>query len=178
MRLILGFEVRHPVSMAWSVDGFTLAVATGINHPILPYSLAKGAVYLYSVPGASVQCVLGKHTKAISAAEWSSDGLLFCLAQDDTVTVSNAAGDTLRSLSAKGATGSVPRTPHALFFSVGASCLLVLDYCNATAASRDIRFDAANGDIVGCAAHGDRLHVLFSRGWLVSISTGTPRPRN
>lgn len=46
--------------------------------------------------------VLGKHTKSITCGEWNRENILALGSQDQTVSISNIEGDTLKIISLRG----------------------------------------------------------------------------
>lgn len=46
--------------------------------------------------------MLGKHSKRITGGAWSSSDLLALASEDRTLSISNAAGDTIRIISLRG----------------------------------------------------------------------------
>lgn len=46
--------------------------------------------------------VLGKHSKSITCGEWNRDNILALGSQDQTVSISNVEGDTLKIISLRG----------------------------------------------------------------------------
>lgn len=46
--------------------------------------------------------VLGKHTRSITCGEWNRDNILALGSQDQTVSINNIDGDTLKIISLRG----------------------------------------------------------------------------
>lgn len=86
---------------AWDPDGGALALAT-----------AKGNVLLYDSRLGKMTSVLGKHTKRIACGAWTTDGRLVLGAEDRSVTVSAAAGDTELQLEIRGDAKEVRFAPE------------------------------------------------------------------
>lgn len=46
--------------------------------------------------------ILGKHTRSITCGEWNRDNILALGSQDQTVSISNIEGDTLKIITLRG----------------------------------------------------------------------------
>lgn len=71
----------------WSKTGPVLAVGT-VKGNLLIYNHQS----LYKIP------ILGKHTKKISCGCWSAQNLLALGSDDNTVSISNEDGNTIRQV--------------------------------------------------------------------------------
>ncbi|XP_012720994.2 WD repeat-containing protein 19 [Fundulus heteroclitus] len=79
--------------------------------PLLAVGTAKGNLLIYNQQTSRKIPILGKHTKKITCGCWSSQNLLALGSEDNTLTISNHEGDTLRQTSLKG-------EPAEILFSV------------------------------------------------------------
>lgn len=77
-------NLKDPTFMVWSKTGPQLAVGT-----------AKGNFLMYNKNTHKKIPVLGKHPKRITCGAWSDQNQLVLGSADNTLTISNDAGDTL-----------------------------------------------------------------------------------
>mmetsp|Transcript_65548 Transcript_65548/g.55628 ORF Transcript_65548/g.55628 Transcript_65548/m.55628 type:complete len:122 (-) Transcript_65548:1191-1556(-) len=67
----------------------------GKNVQTLAIGTEKGVITFYSkIAKRKIPCV-NKHSKKIVAADWNSQGILLTVGLDNTLTLSNASGDTI-----------------------------------------------------------------------------------
>ena len=77
-------NLKAPTFLKWSQSGPQLAIGTG-----------KGNLLLYRKDNRKKIPVLGKHSKKITCGAWSADNRLALGAEDKTMTLSTADGDTI-----------------------------------------------------------------------------------
>lgn len=83
-------NLKDPTFMAWSSVGPQLGVGT-----------AKGNILMYNKNNRRKIPVLGKHPRRIVCGAWSNNNQLILGSVDNTLTVSNEAGDTLEQTQLK-----------------------------------------------------------------------------
>jgi WD repeat-containing protein 19 len=83
-------NLKDPTFLSWSKNGPQLAIGTG-----------KGNLLLYNKSNRKKIPVLGKHPRKITCGGWSSENHLALGSEDRTLTLSNAAGDTLEQTELK-----------------------------------------------------------------------------
>lgn len=89
-------NLKDPTFMAWSKTGPQLVVGT-----------AKGNILMYNKNTRKKIPVLGKHPRRITCGAWSDTNELVLGSVDNTLTVSNDAGDTLEQTQLKRAPTSM-----------------------------------------------------------------------
>lgn len=161
----------HLSLILWSKTSSLLAIGT-----------VKGNLLIYNRQTSRKIPVLGKHSKKITCGCWSSQNLLALGSEDNTVTISNHEGDTVRQTTLRG-------EPAEIYFSVkktdersthGESTvsvsvdkkILVLFNINDTEDRIDLAFQRHYGHIVSYRWYGDGYILIgFSHGYFVVIST-------
>jgi WD repeat-containing protein 19 len=161
---------EHLNVCAWSKSSHILAIGT-----------AKGNLLLYNHRTRRKIPILGKHSKVITTAAWSSENLLALGSEDRTLTISNCEGDTLR-------TTQLRAEPYDIQFScirsdigsleetvvstiIGRKTLFLYDMDN-TENPIELAFQARYGDIVSYKCYGNgNIMIGFSNGFFVVIST-------
>ncbi|KAJ0055626.1 hypothetical protein NL108_006477 [Boleophthalmus pectinirostris] len=155
----------------WSKTSSLLAIGT-----------VKGNLLIYNPQTSRKIPVLGKHTKKITCGCWSSQNLLALGSEDNTLTISNPEGETIRQTTLLG-------EPAEIYFSVkktdersthGESTvsvsvdkkILVLFNINDPEDRIDLAFERHYGHIVSYRWYGDGYILIgFSNGYFVVIST-------
>uniref|UniRef100_A0A8D0A626 WD repeat-containing protein 19 n=1 Tax=Sander lucioperca TaxID=283035 RepID=A0A8D0A626_SANLU len=155
----------------WSKLGQLLAVGT-----------VKGNLLIYNQQTSRKIPVLGKHTKKITCGCWSVQNLLALGSEDNTLSVSNHEGDTIRQTTLRG-------EPAEMHFSVvktdersgqGESTvsvsvdkkILMLFNINDPDNRIELTFQRHYGNIVSYRWYGDGYILIgFSHGYFVVIST-------
>ncbi|CAN9510421.1 unnamed protein product [Ophioblennius macclurei] len=155
----------------WSKTGQLLAVGT-----------VKGNLLIYNQQTSRKIPVLGKHTKKITCGCWSSQNLLALGSEDNTLSISNHEGDTIRQTTLRG-------EPADIYFSVmktdersaqGESTvsvsvdkkILMLFNVNDPENRIELAFQPLYGSIVSYRWYGDGYILIgFSHGYFVVIST-------
>uniref|UniRef100_A0A3Q3ED04 WD repeat-containing protein 19 n=1 Tax=Kryptolebias marmoratus TaxID=37003 RepID=A0A3Q3ED04_KRYMA len=150
--------------------------------PLLGVGTAKGNLLLYNQQTSRKIPVLGKHTKKITCGCWSSQNLLALGSEDNTLTISNHEGDTIRQTTLRG-------EPAEIYFSVmktderssqGESTvsvsvdkkILMLFNINDPQNPIELAFERRYGNIVSYRWYGDGYILIgFSHGYFVVIST-------
>lgn len=70
----------------------------GKNVQTLAIGTEKGVITFYSkIAKRKIPCV-NKHSKKIVAADWNNQGILMTVGNDNTITFSNASGDTIYTM--------------------------------------------------------------------------------
>ncbi|KAK7929442.1 hypothetical protein WMY93_005837 [Mugilogobius chulae] len=149
---------------------------------LLAIGTFKGNLLIYNQQTSRKIPVLGKHTKKITCGCWSSQNLLALGSEDNTLTISNHEGDTIRQTTLRG-------EPAEIYFSVkktdersthGESTvsvsvdkkILVLFNINDPDDRIDLAFQRHYGHIVSYRWYGDGYILIgFSHGYFVVIST-------
>lgn len=150
--------------------------------PLLAIGTVKGNLLIYNQQTSRKIPVLGKHTKKITCGCWSSQNLLALGSEDNTLTISNNEGDTVRQTTLRG-------EPAEIYFSVkktdersthGESTvsvsvdkkILILFNIDDPEDRIDLAFQRHYGHIVSYRWYGDGYILIgFSHGYFVVIST-------
>ncbi|CAF94207.1 unnamed protein product, partial [Tetraodon nigroviridis] len=150
--------------------------------PLLAVGTVKGNLLIYNQQTSRKIPVLGKHTKKITCGCWSAQGLLALGSDDNTVSISNHEGDTVRQTSLRG-------PPAEIYFSIMKTdersaqgentvsvCvdkkILMLFNINDPDNRVELSFLSHYGNIVSYRWYGDGYILIgFSHGYLVVIST-------
>ena len=157
--------------LVWSTTSQLLAIGTG-----------KGNLLIYNHQTSRKVPILGKHTKKITCGAWNSDNLLALGAEDKTVSVSNADGDTIRQTNTRydptDVQWSVMKTDERATHSEGTVSLIVgkktlfLYNLNEPDNPIELAFQPRYGTINAYKWFGDGYIMIgFSAGFLVVIST-------
>ncbi|XP_033828361.1 WD repeat-containing protein 19 [Periophthalmus magnuspinnatus] len=155
----------------WSKTSSLLAIGT-----------VKGNLLIYNPQTTRKIPVLGKHTKKITCGCWSSQNLLALGSEDNTLTISNHEGDTIRQTTLRGEPAEIyfsvkktdERSTHGestISFSVDKK-ILVLFNINDPEDRTHLAFQRHYGHIVSYCWYGDGYILIgFSNGYFVVIST-------
>uniref|UniRef100_A0A668RFP8 WD repeat domain 19 n=1 Tax=Oreochromis aureus TaxID=47969 RepID=A0A668RFP8_OREAU len=144
--------------------------------PLLAVGTVKGNLLIYNQQTSRKIPVLGKHSKKITCGCWSSQNLLALGSDDNTLSISNHEGDTIRQTTVRG-------KPAEMYFSV-----MKTDESSAQGESTVSLFFASfklnlywryilsfrrhYGNIVSYRWYGDGYILIgFSHGYFVVIST-------
>ncbi|KAI8805835.1 hypothetical protein BJ742DRAFT_819298 [Cladochytrium replicatum] len=157
--------------VVWNPTGEHLAVATG-----------KGNLLLYTRSTQKKIPILGKHTKAIVTAAWTSTGstkageatqLLACASDDRTFTLTNLDGDTVFQMALKGDPNSIQWSPNQTVMGmVLSNKTLFFHDTQAQDAPIELAFQSRYGAIVAYHWFNDGLVMIgFASGYFVVIST-------
>uniref|UniRef100_A0A3Q3ED44 WD repeat-containing protein 19 n=1 Tax=Labrus bergylta TaxID=56723 RepID=A0A3Q3ED44_9LABR len=150
--------------------------------PLLAVGTVKGNLLIYNQQTSRKIPVLGKHTKKITCGCWNFQNLLALGSDDNTLSISNHEGDTVRQTTLRG-------EPAEIFFSVmktdersavGESTvsvsvdkkILMLFNFNDPDNRIELTFQRHYGNIVSYRWYGDGYILIgFSHGYFVVIST-------
>ncbi|XP_004564353.3 WD repeat-containing protein 19 isoform X1 [Maylandia zebra] len=150
--------------------------------PLLAVGTVKGNLLIYNQQTSRKIPVLGKHSKKITCGCWSSQNLLALGSDDNTLSISNHEGDTIRQTTVRG-------EPAEIYFSVmktdersaqGESTvsvsvdkkILMLFNINDPGNPIELAFERRYGNIVSYRWYGDGYILIgFSHGYFVVIST-------
>lgn len=150
--------------------------------PLLAVGTVKGNLLIYNRQTSRKIPVLGKHTKRITCGCWSTQNLLALGSDDNTLSISNHEGDTVRQTTLSG-------EPAEIFFSVmktdersaqGENTvsvsvdkkILMLFNVNDPENRIELTFQRHYGHIVSYRWYGDGYILIgFSHGYFVVIST-------
>uniref|UniRef100_A0A4W6BS64 WD repeat domain 19 n=1 Tax=Lates calcarifer TaxID=8187 RepID=A0A4W6BS64_LATCA len=150
--------------------------------PLLAVGTVKGNLLIYNQQTSRKIPVLGKHTKKITCGCWSTQNLLALGSDDNTLSISNHEGDTVRQTTLRG-------EPAEIYFSVmktdersaqGESTvsvsvdkkILMLFNVNDPENRIELTFQRRYGNIVSYRWYGDGYILIgFSHGYFVVIST-------
>uniref|UniRef100_A0A8D0A5G9 WD repeat-containing protein 19 n=1 Tax=Sander lucioperca TaxID=283035 RepID=A0A8D0A5G9_SANLU len=156
----------------WSKLGQLLAVGT-----------VKGNLLIYNQQTSRKIPVLGKHTKKITCGCWSVQNLLALGSEDNTLSVSNHEGDTIRQTTLRGEPAemhfSVVKTDErsgqgestVSYVSVDKKILMLFNI-NDPDNRIELTFQRHYGNIVSYRWYGDGYILIgFSHGYFVVIST-------
>uniref|UniRef100_A0A3Q1K7R2 Uncharacterized protein n=1 Tax=Anabas testudineus TaxID=64144 RepID=A0A3Q1K7R2_ANATE len=151
--------------------------------PLLAVGTVKGNLLIYNQQTSRKIPVLGKHTKKITCGCWSSQNLLALGSDDNTLTISNHEGDTIRQTTLRGEPAeiyfSVMKTDErssqgettVSVVSVGKKILMLFNI-NDPDNRIDLTFQHRYGNIVSYRWFGDGYILIgFSHGYFVVIST-------
>ncbi|XP_037530887.1 WD repeat-containing protein 19 [Nematolebias whitei] len=166
-----GMSKDQMTFILWSKTGPLLAVGT-----------AKGNLLIYNQQTSRKIPVLGKHTKKITCGCWSSQNLLALGSDDNTLSISNHEGDTIRQTTLRG-------EPAEIYFSVMKTDerssqgegtvsvsmdkkILMLFNISDPQNPIELAFERRYGNIVSYRWYGDGYILIgFSHGYFVVIST-------
>uniref|UniRef100_A0A671TEN5 WD repeat domain 19 n=1 Tax=Sparus aurata TaxID=8175 RepID=A0A671TEN5_SPAAU len=161
----------HMSFILWSRTGPLLAVGT-----------VKGNLLIYNQQTSRKIPVLGKHTKKITCGCWSNQNLLALGSEDNTLSISNHEGDTIRQTTLRGEPAEIcfsamktdersAQGENTVSLSVEKKILMlfnVLDPENRI----ELTFQRHYGHIVSYRWYGDGYILIgFSHGYFVVIST-------
>uniref|UniRef100_A0A669F1B2 Uncharacterized protein n=1 Tax=Oreochromis niloticus TaxID=8128 RepID=A0A669F1B2_ORENI len=148
--------------------------------PLLAVGTVKGNLLIYNQQTSRKIPVLGKHSKKITCGCWSSQNLLALGSDDNTLSISNHEGDTIRQTTVRG-------KPAEMYFSVmktdessaqgESTCsvdkkILMLFNINDPGNQIELAFERHYGNIVSYRWYGDGYILIgFSHGYFVVIST-------
>ncbi|XP_029010876.1 WD repeat-containing protein 19 [Betta splendens] len=150
--------------------------------PLLAVGTVKGNLLIYNQQTSRKIPILGKHTKKITCGCWNSHNLLALGSDDNTLSISNHEGDTIRQTGLRGEPAeiyfSVMKTDerssqgeNTVSVSVGKK-ILILFNINDPEDRIDLTFQHRYGNIVSYRWFGDGYILIgFSHGYFVVIST-------
>ncbi|XP_056265866.1 WD repeat-containing protein 19 isoform X2 [Pseudoliparis swirei] len=150
--------------------------------PLLAVGTVKGNLLIYNQQTSRKIPVLGKHTKKITCGCWSAQNLLALGSDDNTLSISNHEGDTIRQTTLRGEPAemnfSVMKTNErsgqgentvSLFVD---NKILMLYNINDPENRTELTFQRHYGHIMSYRWYGDGYILIgFSNGYLVVIST-------
>jgi WD repeat-containing protein 19 len=161
---------EHLTVCAWATTSNQLAVGT-----------AKGNLLLYNHRSRRKIPILGKHSKAITTAAWSSENLLALGSADRSMTISNSRGDTLKSTQLRAepydiqfstVTAEDGITSATIITIVIANKTLMLNEIDSEENPIELAFQGRYGNIVSYRPYGNGCIMIgFSNGYFVVIST-------
>lgn len=150
--------------------------------PYLAVGTAKGNLLIYNHQTSRKVPILGKHTRRITCGAWSNENLL-CLGSDDnSVTVSNVEGDTVRQTSLRAPPQDVQFSEmkgdersqigeNTVSVVIGKKTLFLYNL-NDPDNPIELAFQPRYGTIVSYRWYGDGYIMIgFSNGFFVVIST-------
>ncbi|KAF3852119.1 hypothetical protein F7725_005474 [Dissostichus mawsoni] len=150
--------------------------------PLLAVGTVKGNLLIYNQQTSRKIPVLGKHTKKITCGCWNNQNLLALGSEDNTLSISNHEGDTIRQASLHGEpaemTFSVMKTDersgqgeNTVSLSVDKKILMLFNIHDPDNRI-DLTFQRHYGNIVSYRWYGDGYILIgFSHGYFVVIST-------
>ncbi|XP_053281437.1 WD repeat-containing protein 19-like [Pleuronectes platessa] len=150
--------------------------------PMFAVGTVKGNLLIYNQQTSGKIPVLGKHTKKITCGCWSAQNLLALGSEDNTLSISNHKGDTIRRTTLCGEPNeinfSVMKTDErsspaesTVSVSVGKKILMLFNV-NDPENGVELTFQRRYGNIVSYHWYGDgNILVGFSNGYTVNIST-------
>ncbi|XP_010776359.1 WD repeat-containing protein 19 [Notothenia coriiceps] len=150
--------------------------------PLLAVGTVKGNLLIYNQQTSRKIPVLGKHTKKITCGCWNNQNLLALGSEDNTLSISNHEGDTIRQASLHGEpaemTFSVMKTDersgqgeNTVSLSVDKKILILFNIHDPDNRI-DLTFQRHYGNIVSYRWYGDGYILIgFSHGYFVVIST-------
>ncbi|XP_024914661.1 WD repeat-containing protein 19-like isoform X1 [Cynoglossus semilaevis] len=150
--------------------------------PVLAVGTVKGNLLIYNHQSLYKIPILGKHTKKISCGCWSAQNLLALGSDDNTVSISNEDGNTIRQTTLRGkpsdmcfsmmkTTEGSPKEDSTLSLSVDKKILMLFNVHDLDNRI-ELTFQCHYGDIVSYSWYGDGyLLIGFSHGYFVVVST-------
>ncbi|XP_013417652.1 WD repeat-containing protein 19 [Lingula anatina] len=157
--------------LLWSKTGQQLSIGT-----------AKGNLMIYNHQTSRKIPILGKHTKKITCGAWSSQNLLALGSQDNTLTISNAEGDTIRQTNLRAEPSDIQFSEmkgdersqmgdNTVSIVIGRKTLYLYNI-NDPENPIELAFQQRYGSIVAYKWYGDGYIMIgFSQGFFVVIST-------
>uniref|UniRef100_A0A8C5I6Y2 WD repeat-containing protein 19 n=1 Tax=Gouania willdenowi TaxID=441366 RepID=A0A8C5I6Y2_GOUWI len=161
----------HMSFLLWSKSGPLLAVGT-----------VKGNLLIYNQQTSRKIPVLGKHTKRITCGCWNSQNLLALGSDDNTLSISNHEGDTIRQTTLRGEPADIcfsmmktdersAQGESTVSVSVDKRILMLFNV-NDPENRIELAFQRPYGNIVSYRWFGDGYILIgFSHGYFVVIST-------
>ncbi|XP_059483099.1 WD repeat-containing protein 19 [Neocloeon triangulifer] len=148
---------------------------------VLALATTKGNLVLYDHRSGRRMPVLGKHNRQIVSGAWSRAGLLALAAEDRSLSVSTADGDTLRAVALRAEpsllrfgrikTEDKPHGDDTVSVVVGRKTLYLLRVSEGDEPV-ELAFQPRYGQVVSYEWFGDGYILLgFSAGFLVAVST-------
>ncbi|XP_068176892.1 WD repeat-containing protein 19 isoform X2 [Antennarius striatus] len=150
--------------------------------PVLAVGTEKGNLLIYNQQTSRKIPVLGKHTKKITCGCWSAQNLLALGSDDNTLSISNHEGDTIRQITLRGEPANIcfsvlktnersAQGENTVSMSVDKKILTLVNVNNPED-RQELAFQQHYGNIVSYCWYGDGYILTgFSRGYLVVIST-------
>ncbi|TMS23823.1 WD repeat-containing protein 19 [Larimichthys crocea] len=150
--------------------------------PLLAVGTVKGNLLIYNQQTSRKIPVLGKHSKKITCGSWSTQNLLALGSEDNTLSISNHEGDTVRQATLRGEPAemcfSMMKTDersaqgdNTVSLSVDKK-ILMLYLVNDPENRIELTFQRHYGNIVSYRWYGDGYILIgFSHGYFVVIST-------
>ncbi|XP_062264138.1 WD repeat-containing protein 19-like [Platichthys flesus] len=152
------------------------------TRPMFAVGTVKGNLLIYNQQTSCKIPVLGKHSKKITCGCWSAQNLLALGSEDNTLSISNHKGDTIRRTTLCGEPNeidfSVMKTDErsspgesTVSVSVGKKILMLFNV-NDPDKGVELTFQRRYGNIVSYHWYGDgNILIGFSNGYTVVIST-------
>ncbi|XP_065347097.1 WD repeat-containing protein 19 [Cloeon dipterum] len=148
---------------------------------ILALATAKGNLVLYDHRSGRRMPVLGKHSRQIVSGAWSKAGLLALAAEDKSLSVSTADGDTLRAVALRAEPSQIkfgrvktedkPHGDDTVSVVVGKKTLYMLRVSEGDEPV-ELAFQPRYGQVAAYEWFGDGYILLgFTAGFLVAVST-------
>ncbi|XP_037327609.2 WD repeat-containing protein 19 isoform X1 [Pungitius pungitius] len=150
--------------------------------PLLAIGTVKGNLLIYNQQTSRKIPVLGKHTKKITCGCWSVQNLLALGSDDNTLSISNHEGDTIRQTTLRGEPADITfserktnersgQGENTVSLSVENKNLMLFN-TNDLENRIELTFQRHYGQIVSYRWYGDGYILIgFSHGYFVVIST-------
>ncbi|XP_050543310.1 WD repeat-containing protein 19 isoform X2 [Daktulosphaira vitifoliae] len=161
-------------------DNLTCILWSKVSQTVAVTS-AKGNLTIYDYITSKRIPVLGKHSKSIICGEWNRNNILALGSKDQTVSISNVEGDTLKIITLRGEPSNIKfskmksdrkkNLEETLSVLVSNKTLYLIDLQD-TDNPIELAFNVKYGSIVTYHWYGDGYILIgFTEGYLISIST-------
>ncbi|XP_022173523.1 WD repeat-containing protein 19 isoform X2 [Myzus persicae] len=161
-------------------DNLTCILWSKVSQTVAVTS-AKGNLTIYDYTTTKRLPILGKHSMSITCGEWNRDNILALGSQDQTVSINNIEGDTLKIISLRGEPSKIAfskmksdhrkHSEETVSVLVANKTLYLIDLQD-TDNPFELAFNLKYGSIITYHWYGDGYILIgFSEGYLISIST-------
>lgn len=150
--------------------------------PYLAIGTFKGNLMIYNHQTSRKVPILGKHTRRITSGSWSNENLLALASDDNTISISNVEGDTIRQTSVRANPQNVQFSEmkgdersqmgeNTVSVVIGKKTLFLYNL-NDPENPIELAFQQRYGNIISYKWYGDGYIMIgFSHGYFVVIST-------
>ncbi|XP_065930444.1 WD repeat-containing protein 19-like isoform X2 [Magallana gigas] len=150
--------------------------------PYLAIGTFKGNLMIYNHQTSRKVPILGKHTRRITSGSWSNENLLALASDDNTISISNVEGDTIRQISVRANPQNVQFSEmkgdersqmgeNTVSVVIGKKTLFLYNL-NDPENPIELAFQQRYGNIISYKWYGDGYIMIgFSHGYFVVIST-------
>ncbi|XP_050433820.1 WD repeat-containing protein 19 [Adelges cooleyi] len=161
-------------------DSLTCILWSKVSQTVAVTS-SKGNLIIYDYTTTKRIPVLGKHSKSITCGQWNRNNILALGSKDQTVSINNIEGDTLKIITLRGEPSNIrfstmksdrkKQSEETVSVLVSNKTLYLIDLQD-TDNPFELAFNIKYGSIITYHWYGDGYILIgFSEGYLISIST-------